>query len=191
MTVSEAKKLAKRELSPRRYAHTANVAAAAKVLALRWGQNPQKAMLAAWLHDIVKERSKEDLLRILALDDIMAKATVSRPLPVWHGPAAAVYARHRLGVTDLQVLSAIACHTTGKAKMTVMDKILFIADAAGDDRAYRAAPAIRILSETDIDAAVIAAMEESLRYLLSAGKEVDGETQKALAAMRESANEDE
>lgn len=181
----EAKRLARQQLSDRRFCHTANVAAAAKKLAKRWGANPEKAELAGWLHDIVKERSRDELLQLLAQDDIMSQSS-RRPQPVWHGPAAAVYA-HSLGVADPEVLSAIACHTTGKAGMSTLDKVLFLADVVSDERSFDGVGNIRALAGEDLDAAVIAAMEENLAYLTHKGKTLDTDTVEALAALKATA----
>lgn len=184
MTMEQAQRLAKKTLSARRYRHTQNVAAAARQLALRWGANPDKAELAGWLHDIVKEKSGAELLQLMQQDGIMAGSTRSRPKPIWHGPCGAIYAKHRCGVRDEGILSAIACHTTGKPDMTLLDKVLFLADVVSEERDFEGVDEIRALSQKDIDAAVIAAMEENIRYLQRAGKSLDHDTEEALRSLK-------
>lgn len=184
VTLEEAQKRVKKMLSDKRYKHVVNVAEAARSLALHYGVDPEKAQLAAWLHDIVKEEPKDVLLQIMEQDAIMAGSTASRPVPVWHGPCAAIYARHTLGVEDEGVLDAIACHTTGREDMTVLDKIIFLADASSAERSYPGVQRIRALARTDIDAAVVAAMEQNVEYLNRAGKELDVETLCALQSMK-------
>lgn len=184
MTTKQAQQLAKRQLTARRYRHTKNVAAAARALALRWGVDPNKAELAGWLHDIVKEYSQLELLQLMNQDDIMAKSTARRPPPIWHGPCAAVYARHTLGVDDAELLDAIACHTTGRAGMTPLDKVLFLADAASSERGFDGVEEIRAMAEEDLDAAVLMAMENNLHYLEKKGKPLDDETVAAIADIR-------
>lgn len=184
MTIDAARQLAKKQLSPKRYRHTKNVAGAARVLARRFGADADKAELAGWLHDIVKEKSREDLLQLLAQDAIIAGSTETRPLPVWHGPAAAVYARHQLGVQDEEVLSAIACHTTGRVGMGLLDKVVFLADVISDERSFDGVADIRRLAQTDLDAAVVAAMEENIRYLAGKGKLLDRDTKAAVDALK-------
>lgn len=180
MTVQQARQLAKQTLSEKRYAHVENVAAAAGALARRFGADENKALLAGWLHDIVKEQSKEQLLQLMEQDAIIAKSTRQRPLPVWHGPCAVIYAKHRLGVTDPEVLSAIECHTTGKANMSTLDKVVFLADVISAERSFPGVGKIRELAATDLDAAVIAAMEENIVYLNGKGKPLDKDTVAAL-----------
>lgn len=180
MTMEQAKKLAKKTLSARRYRHTGNVAKAARQLALRWGADPDKAELAGWLHDIVKEKTGAELLQLMEQDGIMAGSVRSRPKPIWHGPCGAIYAKHTCGVQDEDVLSAIACHTTGRAQMTLMDKVLFLADVVSEEREFEGVAQIRALAQKDLDAAVMAAMEENIRYLQRAGKTLDCDTEEAL-----------
>ncbi|MDL2294485.1 bis(5'-nucleosyl)-tetraphosphatase (symmetrical) YqeK [Ruminococcaceae bacterium OttesenSCG-928-D13] len=187
MTIEQAKHLAKKQMTPRRYRHTKNVASAARALAQRWGVDPDRAELAGWLHDIVKEYTSGELLQLLGQDDIMAGLTRQRPVPIWHGPCAAIYARHTLGVEDADILDAIACHTTGRRGMTTMDKVIFLADAISAERSFDGVEAIRALGETDLDAAVLAAMENNVAYLEAKGKTLDTETMDAIAALREKA----
>jgi predicted HD superfamily hydrolase involved in NAD metabolism len=117
-------------------------------------------------------------------DAIIATSVRHRPQAVWHGPAAAVYLKSRLGVPEEEVLSAIACHTTGKADMSILDKVVFLADAISAERSYNGVEVIRALAESDLNAAVIAAMEENLSYLEQKGKQLDADTLAALRVLR-------
>lgn len=183
MTTREAQSKAKEMLGPKRYAHTRNVVRAAGHLARRWGADVQKAELAAWLHDIVKECDDTTLLQLAGQDAIIAQSVAGRPPAVWHGPCAAVYARNELGVADGEVLDAIACHTTGRERMTLLDKVLFVADFVSEERRFAGVDEIRALSEEDLDAAVQMAMRSSIGYLERSGKPLDAETIKALRAL--------
>ncbi len=184
MTMRDAQKLAHKTLSPKRYRHTKNVAQMARSLALCWGQNPAKAQLAGWLHDIVKEKPKEELLQILAGDGIIAKSVLERPVPVWHGPVGALYARDTLGVRDEAVLSAIACHTTGSADMSVLDKVLYVADAVSAERDTAGVQALRALARRDLDAAALAVMQENLADVRRKAKPLDTHTLAAARALQ-------
>ncbi len=184
MTIAEASRLAQERISPRRYLHVKNVAAAARTLALRYGVDADKAELAAWLHDIVKECDREQLLQLLGQDAIMAGSTSARPLPVWHGPCGAIYARCTLGITDEEILSAIACHTTGKPGMTTFDKVLFLADIIGAERSFPGVGKLRALAKKDLDEAVVAAMEENIVHLNNKHKPLDRNTVDALESLK-------
>lgn len=124
ISVDEAKRLAKKNLSPKRYEHTCNVRKLAVKLAKAHGADEKKAALAALLHDIAKELPRDRLLQIFTENAIIAGNAAQRPAPVWHGAAAAILAQTQYGVDDGEILSAIRCHTTGRPGMTKLDKIL-------------------------------------------------------------------
>ncbi|MDL2324657.1 bis(5'-nucleosyl)-tetraphosphatase (symmetrical) YqeK [Ruminococcaceae bacterium OttesenSCG-928-A16] len=184
MTVEQAQQLAKQTLTPKRYTHEQNVVDAAIQLAQQYGASPKQAALAGWLHDIVKEQSQPELLRLLQQDDIIAKSTQKRPVPVWHGPCAAVFAKHQLNVQDADVLSAIGCHTTGKPGMQLLDKILFVADMISAERNFSGVEELRTLAFENLDAAVIAIMQQSIAYVQKQGRPLDEETIDALKSMQ-------
>ncbi len=184
LSEEEAKKLAKNALSEKRYKHVKNVVEAADKLARHYGLSAEKARMAAWMHDIVKESSREELLQLLEQDAIMAGATAQRPLPVWHGPCAAIYAKHSLGIYDEEVLSAIACHTTGKQGMSLLDKVIFMADIISEERTFPGVGKLRKLAYRDLDAAVVAAMEENIIHLNKLHKPLDKDTVQALESLK-------
>ncbi len=184
MKLDKVKHLAKSKLTPKRYTHVKNVANAAEELAILYGADVEKARLAAYLHDIVKEEKREDLLRILQQDVIIAQSTAKRPRPVWHGPAAAVYAKHTLGITDEEVLSAVACHTMGKVNMSLLDKILFVADLISEERDFPGVEAIRQAAEENLDKATLLAMQRRIDFVLESGRELDPDSAVVLKDMQ-------
>ena len=157
-------------LSPSRYEHTLNVAALAESLARRWGSNPVKARLAGLLHDIGRRYRPHELARyarrrnlavperalILALDPMLL-----------HAYASADIARREFGVTDQEVLGAIKRHTLGDVRMSLMDRILYVADASSLDRTHKNAAATRALAFTDLDAALKRCVSEKLAHAVS------------------------
>jgi len=128
MNLKQAKELVRGRLSDKRYEHTLNVKKMAVKLAKIYGEDEERAALAALLHDSAKEISKDEMREILRAYPQYAEGGEERPAPVWHGVCAAILARTQWGVTDEAVLSAIACHTAGKPGMTRLDKILYLAD---------------------------------------------------------------
>ena len=134
MDYDEARKLVKSRLGEKRWTHTKNVKKMAVKLAKRWGADPEKAAMAAILHDSAKELPKQELLQIFADNAIIAENAPARPSPVWHGIAAAILAQTQWGITDPEILSAIRCHTTGKADMSLLDKIIYLADMTSAER---------------------------------------------------------
>lgn len=153
-------------MGDKRLAHTLGVRDTAVALAQAHGASMQAASVAAMLHDLAKPLPLERmqaLAREYALplpEEILADGNLL------HGPLAAAIAEKELGVTDEGVLSAIACHTTGRVGMTVLDKVLFLADAIEPGRAdYPGLNEMRRLAETDLTAAVLLSMRRTKEYV--------------------------
>ena len=85
----------------------------------------------------------------------------------------AILARTEWGVTDEAVLSAIACHTAGKAGMTQLDKILYLADMTSAERDWPGVEKLRKLEKKNLDAAMLAALKQTNDFVLSQGKPLD------------------
>ena len=172
MTCEQAQALVKARLSHKRYKHTLNV----KNKAERYGADPEKAALAALLHDAAKELPRDAMLQIFRDNAIMAKNAASRPSPVWHGIAAAILCATDWGVTDPAILSAIECHTTGKANMSLLDKILYMADATSAERDYPGVETLRREEMQDLDLALLHSLEQSIAFVREKGGALDPET---------------
>lgn len=185
MTEQKARRLAKKRLSAKRYQHTLNVRRMAVKLAKHWGADPEKAALAALLHDTAKELPREEMLQILKDNAIMAENAQNRPSPVWHGICAAILAQTQWGVEDEEVLSAIRCHTTGKPGMSLLDEIVFLADMTSAERDYPEVDYLRKLEKEDVHRAMREALEMNLHWLEESGKPVDEETRAALEDLRQ------
>ncbi len=173
LTVAQAQALAKSRLSAKRYQHTENVKNLAVELAEIYGESPEKAALAAWLHDTAKEMPKEQLLQILQDNAIIKKNPAQRPEPVWHGICAEILARTQWGVQDQEVLDAVECHTTGCPNMTKLDKILFLADMTSAERDWPGVDQLRALAKKDLDTAMLQALDHTISFVKKGGKTVD------------------
>ena len=173
MNLKQAKELVRGRLSDKRYEHTLNVKKMAVKLAKIYGEDEERAALAALLHDSAKEISKDEMREILRAYPQYAEGGEERPAPVWHGVCAAILARTQWGVTDEAVLSAIACHTAGKPGMTRLDKILYLADMTSAERDWPGVEKLRKLEKKDLNAAMLAALKQTNDFVLSQGKPLD------------------
>lgn len=176
MTTEEAKRLVKPRLSARRWTHTKNVKKMAVRLAQRWGADPEKAAVAAYLHDSAKELPQAELLQIFADNAIIAENAPARPAAIWHGIAAAILAQTRWGVDDPEILSAIRCHTTGKPGMSLLDKILYLADMTSAERDWPGVEELRALEMEDLDRALCRALKQSIDFVEEKGGALDPES---------------
>lgn len=176
MTTEEAKRLVKPRLSARRWTHTKNVKKMAVRLAQRWGADPEKAAVAAYLHDSAKELPRAELLQIFADNAIIAENAPARPAAIWHGIAAAILAQTCWGVDDPEILSAIRCHTTGKPGMSLLDKILYLADMTSAERDWPGVEELRALEMEDLDRALCRALKQSIDFVEEKGGALDPES---------------
>ena len=146
----------------KRYAHSAGVAAEAVRLARLHGADAARAELAGWLHDCAKgipvgeQVATCDRLGV-PLDDW----TRACP-PVVHGALGAFLARRDYGVADEAVLQAIRRHTVGAPGMTLLDKIVYLADLVEPGRAFEGVDELRALVDRDLDEAILVSIERQL-----------------------------
>lgn len=164
MTTEQARKLARESQSDERFYHTECVARAAVSLAGRYGADPERAELAALLHDILKERDKADLLQMLRGSDIIDYAEIEPCPALYHSFAGGVYVHDELGL-DMELADAVRYHTAGRAGMTLLDKVVFLADYISDDRDFRGVDEVRAIARDSLDEAVFTALRNGLIHL--------------------------
>ena len=163
-----------------RLEHTIGVAYTAASLAMRYGADMEKALIAGYLHDCAKHMSGEELLKICKKNDLeVSEVERENPASLLHGKVGAFLAREKYGVEDEEILSAIYYHTTGHPAMTLLEKIVFLADymEPGRDKAPNL-PMIREMIFKDIDKALLQVLEDTLVHLKASDKPVDDMTQK-------------
>lgn len=191
MTYQQAEDMVRRTLSPKRFQHTMNVKKLAVRMAQHYGVDTEKAALAAVLHDSAKELPRTELLQIMQDNAIIKKGTQNRPEPVWHGICAAILAKTQWNVQDGEILSAIACHTTGKENMSKLDKILFLADMTSAERDYPGVEELRSLEMQNLDKAMIQALKMTISFVEQKNAIADPESAKALAWLQAHSVEDD
>ena len=155
MSIVEYKKIIKSMMSENRYNHCVNVSKEAVKLAKRYGGDEEKAAVAGILHDITKEMPKEEQLQIMhdsgiILDDIQKNAP-----KLWHGISGSVYIKKHFGIEDEDILNAICYHTTGRAGMSLLEKIIFVADFTSEERTYKGVATMRKKSRKSLEDAML------------------------------------
>lgn len=163
----------------KRYEHTLGVAYTAAALAMRFGAPIQDAQTAGLLHDCAKCLSDEKRLALCEKHDIPITEVERRNPFLLHAKVGAFLARRKYGVRDEDILNAVQYHTTGREGMSLLEKIIFVADYIEPGR--KQAPnlaEIRRLSFEDLDAALLKILEDTMDYLKNAGGEVDSMTEK-------------
>ncbi len=167
--VAEIEKIVCARLSERRFSHTLNVAKEAQRLAERWGESPEKAYLAGIVHDCAKEIPKDEALALLYsfgekdIDYSTCPALI-------HGPLGAHIAMHDFGIEDECVLNAVRYHTTGRCKMGMLEKIIYLADFIEPSRSFDGIETVRRLAYEDIDKAVLMEAEMVIGFVIERGQ---------------------
>ncbi len=164
-------------LKPSRFEHSLNVAKRAMALADLNGEDVKKAELAGLLHDICKNMPEEEQLHWTQKSAIIFDKPFWEQPQLWHGYAAAQYVQEELGVTDPDILSAIRCHTVGKADMTTFEKIIFLADLTSEERDYPDVQSVRDTVEESLDAGMKVAMEFIMGKLQKEQKPITADSQ--------------
>ena len=136
MQETDYKKLIRSMMGDYRYTHSLNVAEEAVELARLYGGDEQKAYTAGILHDITKEIPHEEQLQIIREGGIILDDVQKNAPKLWHSVSGSVYVRTRLGIEDTDVINAIRYHTTGRAGMSLLEKIIYTADYTSKERSY-------------------------------------------------------
>ena len=166
MEITEMKKKLKKELDKNRYEHTKGVMYTAGCIAMAHGDDYKKAMLAGLLHDCAKCIPTETKFELCEkYHVILSESEVKNPSLI-HAKLGAALAEHLYEVTDPEILHAIKVHTTGMPDMSLLDKILFVADYMEPGR--NEAPNLEVIRELafgDLDACVAQILYDTLKYL--------------------------
>lgn len=157
-------------LAPKRVAHVAGCESEAVLLAKRWGEDEEAAATAGILHDVTKKLSYDEQLILCQKYGIICdKAELSAP-KLLHAKTGAALARAEFGVSE-EIYEAIRWHTTGKKDMTLLEKIIYLADYIEPNRDFEGLEELRELAYSDIDAAMALGLEMSLEDIRSRGDE--------------------
>lgn len=154
----------KSKIKGERVIHSINTAAEAAALAKAFGIDPVKAQIAGLLHDVGKGHASDAARYGLVFDEI----EVQNP-ELAHGRIGAAMVQKDLGIDDSEILSAITYHTTGKAGMSLLDKIIYLADIIEPGRTFAGVDRIRTLAHKDIDEAMIYALEQIIAFIKERG----------------------
>lgn len=164
-------------MSEKRRVHTYAVAEEAKKLSQRYGEDMEKAEIAALFHDFCRGIGSDELngyVRRFGLDPVyFDNANLA------HGKIAACIMEENFHITDRDIINSVRFHTTGRADMSRLEKILYLADAIEPNRDYDGIEKIRKLAYQDLDEACLAVMEHSIQYVKCKGQYLDEDTVKA------------
>lgn len=151
-------------LKEKRMNHCISVAKLCYDLAIAHHIDPMKAYLCGIFHDIAREIPKDKMVELAKERGIeIGTEEMAEPL-LLHGELAAAVMRENYNITDEETLNAVACHTVGREHMTLLDKILFLADKTEPLRTYEGVDELRAKAFTDINSALLEAVKGEMDY---------------------------
>lgn len=152
-------------LKNKRFLHSLAVAEEAARLAAKYGADPAKAKTAGLLHDIMKNTDPAEQLQILEKYGILLTPVERSAEKLYHAMSGAVFIEKVLGIADRDILDAVRYHTTGRAGMSLFEKVLYLADFTSADRDYDDVAVMRRLVEKSMDEAMAYALAYTIREL--------------------------
>ena len=163
------------------FEHTVGVEYTAAALAMCHGASVSEARIAGLLHDCAKCLSDRRQLSVCEKYGISVSELEKRNPFLLHAKVGACLAREKYGVEKEDILNAILYHTTGREEMSLLEKIIFVADYIEPGRKKASnLEEIRKLAFQDLDQAMIRILEDTLSYLEGSGGEVDPMTETTL-----------
>ena len=169
MTIDQMREKLKLVLTEKRFNHSIGVMQTAVSLARHYGANVEKTAVAALLHDCAKNYSKSEMLELCKEFNVELDFISKESTGLIHGFLGAVIADKYYGVQDAEIFDAIYYHTVGKPDMSLITKIIYIADGIEPNRDYEGVERIRETAFEDIDRALILQIDSTLKSVISRG----------------------
>lgn len=166
-----------RNFSEKRKVHTYGVRDTALKLAKTYGCDLEKAELAALFHDMFRGVKVDSLNYYVKHLGLPEKYKDNANLA--HGKIAAIIMKRDFDITDEDILNAVSYHTTGRKGMSILEKVIYLADAIEPNRAYPGVDDIRKQAETSLDLACLVSMTSTVNFVRSQGKYLDPDTEEA------------
>ena len=177
MDILAMEKKLKGMLTPKRYQHSIGVMETAVEMAEIFGVDVEKARLAGLLHDCAKDIDKDEMLRLCKEMNIPLDPVKREQRSLIHADLGAKMLETEFGITDPDIISAVKYHTLGRENMTDLEKILYLADCIEPNRShYEGLEELRQLARTNLDCAMLAAIDRSVDYVLHRHRKLHSQT---------------
>ena len=185
LPIEELEQVAISLVKPNRVAHILGCRDTAADLAVRWGANKNDAARAGLLHDITKALDGPLQLTLCREYGMMLDAFHEKNPKTLHALTGSLVVDRIFG-ENREVVAAIRSHTTGKANMNTLEKILYVADYMEPNRDFPGVEKLRALAYEDLDKALKLGLQMTLELLKQQGREISPESAEALAFLERS-----
>lgn len=166
-------------LDDKRFEHTMGVAYTASALAMKYGENLKSAMIAGLLHDSAKCMDNDKKIAFCDKHNISITDVERRNPFLLHAKVGSFIAMDTYHISDSDIINAILNHNTGRPQMSLLEKIIYVADYIEPNR--NQAPNLAMIRKTafeDLDRAFLMILKDTLNYLKETQEEIDPMTQK-------------
>ena len=166
-----------------RFTHSVNVAKTCRELAKMYGCDEEKAYFAGLLHDVFKNEPKEKMLAFFEQNGIVLSECERSAPKLWHAIGGSVYLQKTYGF-DEEFIRAVRYHTTGRANMTLLEKIIYLADYIEPTRDFPDVDVLRKACYEDLDKGLLLGLEMSIEEMQRMGNPVHHATVEARDALK-------
>ena len=172
------------QIDKNKLGHSIATAKQAVELARIYGEDEQKAYIAGLLHDVAKGKCRKGLKKIAQQYSVDIDEFESINPELIHGKLGAKMVEIELGVDDEDILNAICWHTTGRENMSMLEKIVYIADLTEPGRDFENIEMLRTLARSDIDLAMIKSLKGVMDFVKSRGFTLHPNSEKAYELLK-------
>lgn len=166
----------KGRLTERRFIHSLNVAKSAKELAQIYGYDEAKAYTAGLIHDCCKDTPAGLQLSYMLENGMTLTDTEISTAKLYHAMCGSMFIQKEFGIDDAEIINAVRYHTTGRKDMTLLEKIVFIADFISEERDYNGVDIMREKAKRSLDEAIVEGLSFTIKDLIDAGRVVHTDT---------------
>lgn len=168
--------LLKEKLTEKRFIHSLNVAKAAVELARIYGEDEAVAYTAGLIHDCCKDTPAGEQLTYMLENGMELTDCEISTAKLYHAMCGSVYVKNEFGVENEDIINAVRYHTTGRKNMSLLEKIVFIADFIGEERDYNGVEIMREKAKISLEAAIVEGLGFTVKDLIDRGALIHPDT---------------
>jgi len=157
-------------IKEKRVKHILGVAEMSEKLAEFYGESTYKARIAAYIHDVAKYLPQDVVVRIIKEKGYELSSEDLLMPELLHGLAGAIIGCDKMGIEDEEILNAARYHTTGRVDMTLLEKIIFLADYIEPGRSFPGVEELREMAFLNLDKGILLAFDSTIKHVVNEGK---------------------
>lgn len=169
----------KKDIGLERYNHSIAVMNTSVKLAKYYNYSIEEARIAGFLHDCGKFQDKIKILKMVDEFDIILDNVMEKDISLAHGLVGEAMAKSKFNIHNQGILNAICYHTTGRENMSLLEKIIFIADIIEPSRNFQGVETMRKLAYENLDKSIVFALDRNIQFVIERGRLLHLDTIKA------------